>query len=76
MRQTIYKVNIGPRTYSMGKNELDKLLEVAREQIPRGIYAVRKGNYVELCREKLTKTQLKIRTREYKALGFVVYANK
>lgn len=72
-----YKVKVGPRLYEMGQEELDKLLSVASEQIPFGVYAVKKDNYVELCRDKCNSiTQLKKAKRAYKSHGFKVYANE
>lgn len=61
----------------MDKKELDGVLKIASEQVPQGIYAIQKDNYVELAREKnLSKTQLKHRLRELKAAGYKVYYNK
>ena len=72
-----YKVKVGPRLYEMGLKELNELLSLASEQIPFGIYAVQKGDYVELCRQKCNSiTELKKAKRAYKSNGFKVYANK
>ncbi|MBR3786007.1 MAG: hypothetical protein IKJ77_06360 [Firmicutes bacterium] len=72
-----YKVKVGPKLYEMGLKELNNLLKVASEQIPLGVYAVQKGNYVELCRDKCNSiTELKKHKRAYKSNGFKVYANK
>lgn len=72
-----YKVKVGPRVYEMGLKELNELLSLASEQIPFGIYAVQKGDYVELCRQKCNSiTELKKAKRAYKSNGFKVYANK
>ena len=72
-----YKVKVGERLYEMGLEELNKLLSVASEQIPFGIYAVQKGDYIELCRERCNSiTQLKKSKRAYKSNGFKVYANE
>ena len=61
----------------MDKKELDGVLKIASEQVPQGIYAIQKDNYVELAREKnLSKTQLKQRLRELKAAGYKVHYNK
>ena len=71
-----YKVKVGPKLYEMELKELNGLLSVASEQIPFGVYAVQKGNYVELCRDKCESiTQLKKAKRTYKRNGFKVYAN-
>ena len=72
-----YKVKVASRLYEMGLEELNNLLKVASEQIPLGVYAVQKGNYVELCRDKCNSiTELKKHKRAYKSNGFKVYANK
>ena len=72
-----YRVKVGPRMYEMGQKELDGLLKVASEQIPFGVYAIKKDNYVELCRDKCNSiTELKKHKRAYKSNGFKVYANK
>lgn len=72
-----YKVKVGPKLYEMGLKELNNLLKIASEQIPLGVYAVQKGNYVELCRDKCNSiTELKKHKRAYKSNGFKVYANK
>ena len=61
----------------MNKEEYNGLLEVAKEQVPFGIYAVEKKDYAELqkihCK---SMTELKNLTRKLKAQGFKVLANK
>lgn len=53
------------------------LLEVAKEQVDKGIYAVEKGNYAELrCDRCNSATQLKALKRQFKTQGFKVYANQ
>lgn len=72
-----YRVKVGKRLYEMGLLELNNLLSVASGQIPLGIYAVQKGDYVELLRERCNSiTELKKAKRAYKSNGFKVYANK
>lgn len=72
-----FKVRVGPKIYQMSEDELKGLLKIASEQIPLGIYAVKKDDYVELCREKHNSiTSLKKTIRAYKSNGFKVYANK
>ena len=69
-------VNIGKKTWEMSRKEYEKLLEVAREQVPFGIYAVEKGNQVHLRHDHCkSMSQLKQLTRDYKAQGFKVRAN-
>ena len=65
------------RTYQMGREEYQGLLQVASEQVPFGIYAVEKQGYAELRCDKCTSiTHLKGLMRQFKAQGFKVYANK
>ena len=71
------KVRLGKKLYEMTEKELEGVLKIASEQVPFGIYAVRKDDYVELLRERhKTITQLKKSVRLYKQGGFKVYANK
>ena len=71
------KVKVGQRTYRMTRKEYQGLLQVAKEQVPLGIYAIEKQGYAELrCDKCSSVTQLKALTRQFKAQGFNVYANK
>lgn len=73
------KVVVAKRAYSMTPEKFKKLLQVASEQVPLGIYAVEKPaeNYAELknihCK---SVTQLKREIRNWKQQGFKVYYNK
>ena len=65
------------RTYQMGREEYQGLLQVASEQVPFGIYAVEKQGYAELrCDKCRSITQLKELTRQFKARGYRVYSNR
>ncbi|MBO5159623.1 MAG: hypothetical protein J6B94_08570 [Lachnospiraceae bacterium] len=62
--------------YGMSRDEVKKFLKVASEQVPFGIYAVEKGNYIEMrCDHCKSITQLKELTRQFKAKGFKVHSN-
>ena len=64
------------RVYKMSHQEYQGLLKVASDQVPFGIYAIEKKDYVELRNDKCKSiTQLKELTRNYKANGFKVYSN-
>lgn len=64
------------REYPMTREELNKFLQIASEQVPFGIYAVEKGNYVEMrCDHCQSITQLKELTRQFKSKGFKVHSN-
>ena len=70
------QVKVGNRMYRMSRKEYQGLLEVAREQVPLGIYALEKSDYAELRCDKCTSmTQLKAMIRTFKSQGFKVYAN-
>lgn len=70
------KVKIGPRIYRMSRKEYQGLLEVAKEQVPMGIYALETNDYAELRHDHCkSTTQLKAMTRQFKAQGFKVMAN-
>ena len=70
------KVKVNKKIYRMTRKEYQGLLEVAREQVPWGIYALEKSDYAELRCDKCTSsTQLKAMIRSFKSQGPKVYAN-
>lgn len=70
------KVKVMNRLYRMSQKEYQGLLQVARDQVALGIYALEKNDYAELrCDRCESVTQLKSLTRQLKAQGFKVYAN-
>ena len=70
------QVKVMNRVYRMNRKEYEGLLQVAREQVPLGIYAVEKQGYAELrCDKCSSMTQLKKLTRQFKIQGFKVLAN-
>ena len=46
------KVKVMNRLYQMSQKEYQGLLQVAREQVPLGIYAIERQGYAELCCDK------------------------
>ena len=71
------KVKVSQKMYGMSRKEYQKLLEVASEQVPFGIYAVEKTGYAELrCDQCKSVTQLKALTRQFKSQGFKVHSNR
>lgn len=71
------RVKIANRLYRMSKAEYEKLLIVAKEQVPFGIYAVEKKDYAELQNIRCKSiTELKDFTRKLKMQGFKVLDNK
>lgn len=70
------EVKVAKRIYRMNREEYEGLLKVASEQVPKGIYAIEKGNYAELCNKQCTSiTQIKRISRQFRSQGFKVYAN-
>ena len=70
------KVKVANRMHRMNRKEYQGLLEVAKEQVPMGVYALEKNNYAELRNDACTsKTKLKDMIRIFKSQGFKVYAN-
>ena len=60
----------------MSRKEYDGILQVAKENVQFGIYAVEKGNYAELRNDRCNSmTQLKSMIRNYRQQGFKVYQN-
>ena len=59
----------------MSRPEALRLLKVASEQVPCGIYALVKGDYFELRNDRLSVTKTKEMRRAYRAQGMKVYAN-
>lgn len=65
------------KIYNMDRKEYQELLKVTSEQVPFGIYAVKKNGYAELrCDKCDSKTQLKKLVREFRKNGFKVHKNE
>lgn len=63
--------------YRMNRTEYQGLLKIASEQVPFGIYAIEKKGYAELRVDRCSSmTQIKNLTRNFKAQGYKVYANR
>lgn len=70
------KVTIANRVWKMSTKEFKGLLEIAKEQVPFGIYAVEKDGYAELRSDNAKSiTHLKKQVQQYKAAGYKVYVN-
>lgn len=71
------KVKVANRVYRMNRKEYEGLLQVAKEQVTLGIYAVEKQGYAELQNLNCKSiTELKKLTRHFKMQGFKVLANQ
>ncbi len=70
------KVKVMTRIYRMSQSEYQRLLKVASEQVPFGVYAVEKKDYAELRNDKCESvTQLKKLIRAFRQEGYKVHAN-
>jgi hypothetical protein len=71
------KVLIDKKIYQMGTNEYRRLLDIAKEQMPKGIYAIEKKGYAELKNKPArSTTELMRDVKSYKLLGFKVHYNR
>ncbi len=71
------KVLIMGNTYRMNRMEFRRLLEVASEMVPRGIYAVESKEGAQLlCDHCASATEQKRKRLAYKRQGLTVYENR
>lgn len=69
-------IMMGEKAYKANQKGVRQFLQLASELTPVGIYAVQKGDQIDLIQDKCTsKTQLKRMIRQYRALGYKVYYN-
>lgn len=62
--------------YQTNQEKYQELLKMASEQVPFGIYAIEKQDYVELrCDHCQSTSHLKQLIQQFKSQGFKVYAN-
>lgn len=59
----------------MSQKQVQGLLKIASEQVPCGIYCIRKGNYYEMRHDRMSPTKTKEARRMYRAQGMKVFAN-
>lgn len=71
------KVVVARHAYEMPADKFRQLLAIASEQVNKGIYGIRKGDYAELVNYPCkSNRQLKTARRAYQKQGFTVYANE
>lgn len=67
---------VNGNVYEMNKEEMEGILEIARKQVPSGIYAVEKDGICELKKEEIyAEEHLKKEVEEYEQAGFKVFYN-
>lgn len=70
-------ITIGKKVWTMSKEEYQRLLKVASEQVPFGIYAIEKNKQAELRNDRCSSMgELKKLSRTFKSQGYKVYVNK
>ena len=73
----MFNVKILNKMYKMPSKEALGLIRIAGERVPFGIYAVAKGDYIELTNIRPDSiTKLKEEIRNLKREGFKVYYHK
>lgn len=70
-------VIVGKRTYKVGKQIVKKMLEIASDNVPFGIYAIEKNGIIEMRKDDCKSAiQLKKLTHKLKKNGYKVYSNR
>ena len=70
------KVLINDHVYEMGRKAYRSVLDIAKQSVPFGIYAVKKGDFCELKKEVFTShEEMNKQIVEYQKQGFRVYFN-
>ena len=68
-------IKVAQHFYEMEKPQAEKLLQLAKEQVPCGVYALQRKEYIELCNQPMTKSQAKKTRLAYKREGIKAYVN-
>lgn len=69
------QVLVNNTLYDMSEAEAEKVLKVAKEYVPQGVYAIRNGDYIELRNDVMNKEETQDAVRGWVAHGFEVYYN-
>ena len=71
------KVIVNNNLYQMARKQLNSVLDIAKGQIPFGIYALEKDGICELRKDKFeSEEELKEAVSEHEAKGFKVLYNE
>ena len=71
------RVIVNDHVYEMTREQCEGVLKIASTQVPVGIYAVEKGNVLELKNERFrNQKQLNREIVTYHRKGFKVYWNE
>lgn len=70
------KVLINNNIYEMGRKTFRGVLDIAKQSVPFGIYAVRKGDFCEMRKDTFgSQEEMNKQIAEYQKKGFKVYFN-
>lgn len=70
------KVLINGHAYEMGRKAFRGVLDIAKNSVPFGIYAVRKGDFCEMRKDTFKSLEeMNKQIAEYQKQGFQVYFN-
>lgn len=76
VEEWIMKVIIGKTVYDLSEKQLEAVLNIAKKQVPVGIYAVRQNGVIELKNKRYKSGKyMKKAVDKYESKGFIVYCN-
>lgn len=68
------RVIINDHVYEIGRKAFRNVLDIAKQSVPFGIYAVKKGDFCELKKEVFkSQEEMNKQIVEYQKQGFMVY---
>lgn len=68
---------INDKAYKMTDKQVKGVLDIAKQEVKKGIYALKKHNIVELRKDVFSSnSKLKAAIKHYKAQGYIVYCNR
>ena len=68
-------VNLNGTAYEMTPAQAEKLIQEASSLVPSGIYAIQKGDYVEMRNDPLDPDEVLAKVQEFEDVGFQVFYN-
>jgi len=71
-------IKVANNLYQMSRKQANKVLEVASEQVPSGVYAIEQigKGYMELTNIPMTPKEIKQAVKEYGKQGMKLYYNR
>lgn len=59
----------------MTPSQAQRMIDLASDLVPQGIYAISKGDYIEMRNDHLDPAEVLEKAREYEEHGFEVFYN-